>query len=419
MKTLLKEATLITPYHKETHHLQTDLIIENGTIVKIGKQLPITKDIQVIDLPNLHVSSGWFDSSVAFGEPGYEQRETLAHGLKTAGLSGFTQVALMPNTYPLPNSGSWVSLVKEQNSKSCAQASVIGNLTHDQHGKDLAELYDLYLAGVIGFYDYKKGIENANMLKIALQYTQNIPARVWSFPSEASLANHGMVHEGTTSTSLGLKGIPAMAEEIRIQRDLEILRYTQGRLHIPTISTKKSVELIKQAKQEGLDVSCSVSIHHLFLTDQKLINFDTRYKILPPLRTPSDIEALQTAVLDHTIDFVTSDHCPLDIEEKKKEFDLAEFGSIGLENVFGLLNLHFGLDNAIKILTGNKEKMGLNSTSVKEGQIANLSLFDPNYSYVFDKVNILSTSKNSSFLGEAHKGKVYGIINGNKKLIGE
>ena len=224
------------------------------------------------------------------------------------------------------------------------------------------------------------------------------------------------MNEEVSSTRLGLKGIPALAEELQIIRDLYILEYAGGRLHIPTISTKKSVELIKDAKMKGLNVSCSVAVANLYFTDSELESFDTNYKLLPPLRTNEDTKALLKGLKEGTIDGVTSDHDPIDLEHKKTEFDHANFGSIGLESCFGALNSLIDLETTIRALTTSKRIFGINSEKITEGASARLTLFDPKKEWTFTEDDILSTSKNAVFLKSRLKGKAYGIY-ANKQLV--
>ncbi|NNM22783.1 MAG: dihydroorotase [Flavobacteriaceae bacterium] len=409
MKLLLKSATIIDPTSKH-HGKKRDILIEKGIISKIAASISDTKAKQ-ISYKNLHVSSGWFDSSVSFGEPGYEERENLDNGLLTAARSGFTSVAVNPNTLPVTDSKSHVKFLKSKSHGNPVTLYPVGALTVKSEGEDLAELYDMSKHGAVAFYDHKKPIQNPNLLKIALQYVQGFNGLVQSFPFESRVAFKGVVNEEENSTRLGLKGIPALSEEIQIVRDLYILEYTGGKLHIPTISTKKSVQLIRDAKKRGLNISCSVAINNLLLTDEVLDTFDTNYKLLPPLRTKSDNTALIKGLQDGTIDGVTSDHDPLDIELKRTEFDHASFGSIGLESCFGALMSITNLDTAIRSLTGLKRAFGVPSYSVKEGQAADLSLFDPTKQFTFKNEHIFSTSKNASMLGRRLQGVVYGIVN--------
>lgn len=408
MKILLKSVKIIdkdSAYHQK----KLDVLIEDGIIKEIKKELQVQAN-KVIDIDNLHISRGWFDSSISFGEPGFEERETIKNGLDTAAKSGFTALALNPNTFPVIDNNGAVTSVKSKAANHPVSLYPTGALSIKSEGVDLAELYDMQQGGAIAFGDYKKAIRNPNLLKIALQYAQNFNGLVQSYPQEDRIAGKGMVNEEKNSTSLGLKGIPNLAEELQITRDLYLLEYTGGKLHIPTISTKKSVALIREAKKKNLNVSCSVAIHNLIFTDDRLQDFDTNAKVLPPLRTKEDIKALIKGVKEGTIDMVTCDHSPVDIENKKVEFDNAAYGSIGLESAFGALNTLFSTEEVIEILTRGKDKFGLKNEEIEVGHPANLSLFLPKEDYKFNESHIFSTSKNSIFKGHRLKGKALGII---------
>jgi dihydroorotase len=416
MNVLIKSATIVDPGSK--YHLkQRDILIVKGVISKIAANIESSKNVKEIKLPNLHVSEGWFDSGVSFGEPGFEERETIANGLKTAASSGFAQVAVNANSFPVTDSKANIQFLKSKAAGNAVNLYPIGALTLGSNGTDLAELYDMKNEGAVSFYDYKKPVNNANLLKIALQYAQGFNGLVQSFPFEKSVANNGMVNEEVNGTRLGLNGIPALAEELQIIRDLYILEYTGGRLHIPTISTQKSVELIKEAKKNGHQVSCSVAVTNLYLTDNALESFDTNYKLLPPLRTHEDTKALLKGLKEGTIDGVTSDHDPIDIEHKKTEFDHASFGSIGLESCFGALNSLIDLETSIKALTSLKKVFGIRSEKISEGAKANLTLFDPAKEWTFSERDILSSSKNAAMLKSRLKGKAYGIYSNNQLII--
>lgn len=419
MKVLLKSAKIIdpsSPYHKS----RVDIFISGGKIKEIGTSLKIKNIDREIEFDDLHVSRGWFDSSVSFGEPGYEERETIKNGLDTAALSGFTAIALNPNTDPvIDNNGAVTSVLSKANNHP-VKMYPIGALTRKSQGKELAELYDMQQAGAVAFGDYKKAVMHPNMLKLALQYTQNFEGLVQSFPQDDDLAGKGLVNEEENSTQLGLKGIPPLAEEVQVLRDLAILEYTGGKLHIPTISTAKSVKLIKEAKKKGLDVTCSVAIHNLIFSDDLLLDFDTNAKVLPPLRSNTQIKELLKGMKDGTIDMVTSDHTPIDIEHKKVEFENALFGTIGLESSFGTLLSIGPLEETIDWLTKGRSRFGIESPAIEEGNTADLTLFTPKGREKFTTDNIYSTSKNSIFLEAELMGKVYGVITGNHwKLLND
>ncbi|MFV9551307.1 dihydroorotase [Algibacter sp. PT7-4] len=416
MNILIKSATIIDS-KSEFHNTTQDLLIENGKITKISSNIKNTKSYKEISFENLHVSQGWFDSSVSFGEPGYEERETVQNGLKTAALSGFTTVAVNANTNPVIDSNADITFLNSKANNNAVNLLPIGALTVASKGEDLAELYDMNTAGAVAFYDYKKAISNPNLMKIALQYASNFNGLVCSFPQENRISGNGVMNENITSTKLGLKGTPALAEALQIARDLFLLEYTGGKLHIPTISTATSVSLIKEAKKKKLDITCSVAIHNLYFTDEVLTDFETKYKVLPPLRTQTDITALIDAVKDGTIDMVTTDHTPIDIEEKKIEFDHANYGSIGLESAFGALQNIFTTKKTIDILTKGKARFGIETLPIKVGNKANITLFNPETKYTFTKQDIISRSKNAIFENETLKGKVYGIVSNNQVVI--
>lgn len=416
MKILLKSATIVDDASKH-HQQQQDILIENGKIVKIAPSVDASDGTQVISLENLHVSSGWFDSSVSFGEPGFEERETIENGLQTAAHSGFTNVALNTNTNPVADSKGIIQFIKSKAEFHAVNLYPIGALTVGSQGVDLAELFDMKSEGAVSFYDYKNPISNANLLKIALQYCQNFDGLVQSFPLEKSVARNGQVHEDVQSTRLGLRGIPAFSEELQINRDLAILEYTGGKLHIPTVSTKNSVAMIRDAKKRGLKVSCSVAIFNLILNDSVLESFDSNYKLMPPLRSDEDIEALIEGLKDGTIDGVTSDHNPIDVERKKLEFEYAYFGSIGLESCFGALNKTVGVAHAVKALNRLKAIFEVPTHTLAEGQIADLTLFNPDKEWTFTKNDILSTSKNAALIDLKLKGKSYGIFANNQLIL--
>jgi dihydroorotase len=417
MKILLRAATIIdskSPFHNKS----MDILIHDGYIKKIGVGLP-TDEAQEIQLPQLHVSSGWFDSSISLGEPGFEDRETISNGLNVAAKSGFTAIALQPNSYPIIDNQGQINFVLNKAQNALTQLYPIGALTVGSEGKDMAELFDMKKAGAIAFGDYNKSLDNANLLKIALQYVQDFDGLVIAFAQDEKIKGNGVANEGLASTRLGLKGIPTLAEELHIARNLFLLEYTGGKLHIPTISTQKSVALVKEAKAKGLQVSCSVSVHHLVLNEDQLDGFDTRYKVTPPLRSESDRKALLEGILDGTIDMITTDHNPIDIEHKKMEFDGAKNGTIGLESAFGALSTVLPTAVIIEKLTAGKTTFGIPSHSINEGEPANLTLFTTEGESIFTKETILSKSKNSAFLGQKLQGKVYGCINQGQMILNQ
>lgn len=415
MNIVIKNATIVDSL-SEFNQKQVDIKIENGVIAEIASEIN-APDFEIVSLENLHVSSGWMDASVSFGEPGFEDRETIANGLNVAAKSGFTHIAYQPNTSPVIDNQSIVSFVKTKAAHHATNLHPIGAFSKNMEGTDLAEMYDMQNAGAIAFGDYKKNVSNSNLLKIGLQYAQDFNGTVIAFCSDYSIKGKGVVHEGITSTQLGLKGIPPLAEEVVLARNLFLLGYTGGKMHVPTISTTQSVEMIKEAKAKGLNVTCSVAVHNLTFTDDVLVDFDTRFKVNPPIRDKSHQQALINGVLDGTIDIITSDHCAIDIEHKKMEFDMAKDGTIGLESAFGALLELLPLNVVIEKLQAAKSIFLNDSNGIKVGFKADLTLFDPSKEWTFTKKDILSKSKNSAFLNHKMKGFVYGIYNNDKLII--
>ena len=415
MNVLIKSATIVDKSNSE-HLKSRDILIEDGVIKAIGENIQ-DKNAKLIDLPNLHVSKGWFDSSVSFGEPGFEERETLENGLDVCQRSGFTSVIVNPNTNPVADHASVIEFIKNTTKPHIVDAFPMGALTEKSEGQHIAELFDMKSKGAVAFGDYKSCISNTNLFKIALQYSKTVETLIQVFASDKSMSDDTQMHEGLTSTNLGLKALPRFAELIQLKRDIEVLKYTGGMLHFAYISTAESVEIIKEAKKQGLDVSCSVALPNLIFTDKDVSEFDSKYKLMPPLRESSDIDALKKGLLDGTIDMLTTDHNPLNIELKKTEFENAEFGSIGLESAFGILQTIFNLEDAIDILTRGKQRFGIGDSELKVGEKAQLSLFNPEVTWTQTAADIQSKSKNSIYLGETHKGKAYGIFNNNNYYV--
>ena len=411
MSILIKSAKIIDASSKFNGKTQ-DILIINGKIQEINNEIN-SKAKKTISFKDLHLSPGWLDTSVCFGEPGLEEREDLSNGAQTASFSGFTDIVLNPETEPYLDTKADISYIKSNSKDFVTKIHPLGCLTKEAKSKKLADLFEMFESGAVGFYDFKRPITNSNLIKIALQYVQNFNGLVISFPYEKSLCPNGQMHEGQISTNYGLKGIPTISEEIMLKRDLKILEYTGGKIHIPCISTEESVKLIQEAKKNKLNVTCSVSINNLFFNDDKLKDFDTRFKVLPPIRSEEHRKALIKGLKDGIIDFVTSDHTPIDIDKKKTDFENSLFGSTGLESLYGALNSLFDLNTTIDILTRRKETFGIEKSSINEGQTACLSLFNPNIEYEFLKENIISKSKNSCFIGSKLKGKALGIISNN------
>ena len=411
---LLIRSAIIIDKKSEFHNDRVDILIKNGIISNIAPSIKNSNNYKELKLDNLHVSNGWFDYSISCGQPGFEERDNMINTLEVASKSGFTCIGIQPNTFPVIDKRSEIEYIKLLSSNNIVKVHPIGSLTKKSEGNELSEIFDMGDGGAIAFGDYKRSIKNPNILKLALQYSNNSNYPIMSFPNTMEISENGVVNENITSTVLGLNPIPSFSEHLNVQRDLTILEYAGGKLHIPTISTAKSTELIRNAKKNGLNVTCSTTIHNLFFDDEKLNGYNTNFKVFPPLRSTADIESLKIAVKDGTIDLVTCDHNPLNIELKDLEFENAAFGTIGLESFFGALNKLFSTKLAIQILTRGRSKFSLNSTTISVGELADITLFNPNHDYVFSESQILSKSKNSIFINSKLKGKVYGIISNNK-----
>ncbi len=418
MNILIKQATIVdtdSPYNGKV----MDILIEKGVITQIKKSISPDKGIKSIEGESLHVSAGWLDMQVNFCDPGNEHRETLENGLRAAAKGGFTGVAVMSGTNPPLHNKAQIDYVVNRSKANMVDVYPVGTISHDQEGKDLSEMYDMQLSGAVAFSDYKKPVKDAGLILRALQYSNNINSFIITHCDDKTISHGGLMNEGVTSTKLGLKGMPSLAEEIMLQRNIQILEYTGGKMHVPTISTKGSVELIKKAKAKKLNITCGVAAYNLLLDDTELEGFDTNYKVNPPLRTKEDLDALRKGIAEGIIDVVVSDHNPQDIESKDLEFDMADHGMLGLESCFGVLNTALGqkveLENMIATLTKNPRKvLGLQNVSIKEGEEANLTLFNPGKKYVFEKAQLVSSNKNSGFIGKELKGSVVAIINKNQ-----
>jgi len=415
MSILIKSATLVDS-KSNLNFKQKDILVKDGVIVDIADSID-SKSKLILDFKNLHVSRGWMDTSVSFGEPGYEERESISNGLNTAASSGFTSILLNPDCNPLVDSHSAVEFLKKKSTNTTTKVYPVANLTSNSNGKDLASLYDMKLAGAVAYGDYKKPINDSSILKIALEYTKTFGGRVISFCQDEFLSENGVINESIVSTELGLKGIPDISESINIYRDIQILNYTNGKLHIPYVNTKMGVELIRDAKKRNLDITASTSLAHLIFSDKDIKEFNTNLKINPPLRSEIDCKAVKEGLIDGTIDYLTSMHEPLDIDNKKVVFDIASPGSIGLESVFGNMCNNFTLEKTIDILTRHKSIFEIEDHPIEKGSPADLTLFNPDKSYEFSNKHILSTSKNCAYLGSKLKGIVYGSINNNNSSL--
>lgn len=421
MKILIRSAKIICK-SSEFHGQTKDVFIENGIISQIGDFVDIEVD-EVIEGDDICVSVGWFDMRVHAKEPGHEYKESLESMEQTALAGGFSEIALLPNTHPVVQTRESVNYLKRSGEK--VKFHPMAAVTLKCEGKDFTEMIDLHQAGAVAFTDGEHPIQNPDIFLKSLQYLTQFGGLLINHPEDTNLTHFGQMHDGTVSTFLGMKGMPQMAEEIMVMRDMKLLEYvletpfSQGFtdksiLHFSCISSAQTINLVRMGKEMGLPISCDVAAHQLCFTENDLTDFDTNLKVNPPFRTQEDIEALWEGLADGTIDVIVSDHNPQDEESKKLEFDMAEFGIIGLETVFAAINTNnekLSIEEIIEKITDNPRKiLRLKSPKIKEGAKANLTVFAPNQEWVYEEKNIISKSKNSPFIGKKLKGKVIKVI---------
>ena len=416
MTVLIKNARIIHASSKYNGK-KMDVFIENGIIKSIKSKITTPKNTKIIESPNLHLSVGWFDLQVDFCDPGYEHKEDLNSGIQCAIAGGFTGIALVSSTNPPIQNKSSVNYIYNKTQGAIVNVYPIGSLSAERKGEDISEMYDMHQAGAVAFSDDKKNIDNSGLLTRALLYAKNFNGLVITHCHDKSLSKGGQMNEGEVSTHLGLKGIPALAEELMVSRNIAIAEYTQAPLHIANVSTAGSVALIKQAKAKGLNITASVNASSLALSEEQLTTFDSNYKLNPPLRSIRDMEALHKGLNDKTLDVITSDHRPQDIESKNVEFDYASYGMIGLETCYALINTSkLKTEVIINAIAINPRKiLKLPLPLIEEGEQANITLFDPETEWIVEQKNIKSKSSNTPLLGQKLKGKVIGIIN-NKQV---
>jgi dihydroorotase len=405
MNLLIKSATILDP-GSSFHQQVTDILIENGVITRIADD--IDADAELFDAEGKYVSPGFFDLNCNIGELGLETKEDLRSGTTAAAAGGFTGIALMPNSQPPVHSKSEVEYLLNRAKGNLVDVYPLGTISQKREGKDLAEMYDMYQSGAKAFTDGSRPVQDAGLMERALLYAQGFDALVFSYPEDTAIAGKAKVNEGEISTLLGMKGIPSLAEELMVARDLYLAEYTVSRIHFTTISTARSVELIREAKRKGIEVTCDVAAHHLVLTDEALLGFDSLYKVKPPLRTADDVAALIKGLKDGTIDAIVSQHTPHEIEFKDVEFEVAEYGITGLQTAFSLA-LKAGLPVELiveKLAINPREILGVETPVIAEGENANLVIFDADAEWEYSAANNKSKSANSPYIGHSLKGKV-------------
>ncbi|HVI46672.1 MAG TPA: dihydroorotase [Chitinophaga sp.] len=414
MHILLKNVKIIAP-SSPFHGQRKDISIHNGIIQQVADNLEDDR-ATVISGDNLHVSAGWMDIFAHFCDPGQEHKEDLNSGVKAAATGGFTTVMIMPNTQPALHTKPQIEYVLSKTRHAAVTVLPIGAATKNLEGTGLAEMYEMQQTGAVAFSDGLKPVQSPGLLLKALQYVKAFNGTLIQLPDDQSISSHGLMHEGIYSTRLGMPGKPALAEELIVQRDLELARYADSHIHFTGISTRKSVEMIANAKADGVKVTCSVTPYHLSLTDSQLVNYDTNLKVNPPLRDADDVKALQDAVLHGTIDCIATHHLPQDWDAKQVEFEYARNGMIGLESCFGVLRQYLPdvpLDHLITMLTDKPRTIfGQPLPAIQKSAVANLTVFEPETEWEFTAAHIASRSKNSAYIGSKLKGKVYATVNG-------
>ena len=418
MNLLIKSVKVLNegnPFHKKV----CDVYVENGSYKKIAAAIDINDcalKTTVYEAKNQYLSIGWMDMRANFREPGEEQKETITTGLNAAAAGGFTGVLVMPSTIPSLQTRADIEFLKSKSQGHVTTLFPTGSLTVNREGKELCELFDMQQGGAIAFTDDKKFLKDSGVMLRALQYAGTINSRVIAFADDVYLAGKSLANESATTTLLGFKGSPAIAESIALQREITLSDYTNVHLHVSGISTAVAVSILREAKKRGAKISAEVYAHHLLLTDESLNTFDSNYKVKPPLRSQTDVDALCDAVADGTIAIIASDHSPQDIESKDVEFDYAGFGMIGLESAFGVLHTalkdKMPLEKIIESISSNPcNVLGLAISQIAVGEVANFTLFDAKEEWTFTKENIQSLSSNTPFIGSNFIGRAKAVFN--------
>lgn len=414
MKSVLITSVKVVLPGNEFDQQVVDVFIEKGKISKIAKSIEVAdKNIEIFDGTGNVLSVGFFDLNANFGEPGLETKEDITSGSAAAAAGGFTAVALMPNTEPAIQSRAEVALIVNIAKGNLVDVLPIGAVSKNRDGHEMAELYDMKQTGAIAFSDGNRSMQQAGLMSRALLYARGFGGLIIAHAEDASMAGGNKMNEGVMSTYLGMKGIPNLAESLMVSRDLYLAEYAEAPIHFTSISTAEAVDLIKKAKGKGIQVTCDVAAHQLVFTDDEIVDFDSNYKVSPPLRTKADAKALIKGLKDGVIDAVVSQHTPHEIEFKNVEFHIAKNGIIGLQTVLPLL-IKAGLNEqqiVEKLAVNSRQIVGLTVPQIKEGEAANLVLFNMNESWVFDQQSNKSKSRNSPLFGKELKGKVKLVIN--------
>ncbi len=411
MKILIQSPEILDP-GSPFHQKEKNVLIQNGRVAAIGdKNYSADK---VIKAEGMKLSVGWFDLGTFIGDPGLEYKEDLESGTRAAAAGGFTEIAVLPNTHPCVQTKNEISYLVRGNAQRLVQVHPMASITQNNKGEELTEMIDLHAAGAVAFTDGLKPVWHTDIFLKSLQYLQKFDGVLVDHPEDYWLNLFGQMHEGVTSTRLGLKGMPRIAEEIVIGKNLELLQYAGGRLHFARISTPRSIELIKAARKKH-QVTCDVTAYQALLDDSLLASFDTNYKVNPPLRERADNDSIIKALRDGTIDVLSSGHMPQDEESKNLEFDRAEFGITSLQTFCAnLSSLSKSVDWDIlidKVTCGPRQVLHLEIPTIAEDVPANLTLFDPNAKWVLNDETNFSKSRNSPWFGKELTGKAVAVFN--------
>lgn len=417
---LLKQCKIIDP-RSSFHDTFQDILIREGRIHTIETDIEADK-AQVIAHKGMEVYPGWLDLGVHTNDPGFEHREDMASATAAAAAGGYTGIVSFPNTHPVVQSKTDINYAKQFSDRQVVQVYPAGALTHDCKGEEITEMLDMHHAGAVLFTDGLQAVKHAGVFLRALQYVKSFGGLVMHHALDRHLAGEGQLHEGFTSTTLGMRGIPALAEEIMVQRDLSLLAYSESKLHLHAISTAGAVERVRQAKAQGLSVTCSVAYLNLLYTDEDLAGFNSDLKVLPPLRSKADQKALLEGLADGTIDAICSNHVPLEQELKKLEFSYATFGASGLQTVYSALQtiLKEPLDRGLlaeKLAHGPRRILQLDELVIEAQARAELTICLPEDHWSLDRSNNESKSENNPFWKSILKGKILGVINGQQSMF--
>jgi len=405
-----------------------DIFIVYKKIVDIKPELSLPQDFdgEIVDLQNKLIFPGFLDLHVHFREPGREDEETLLSGALAAMAGGFTAVCTMPNTQPVTDNREIIEFIRDQMKNHLVSVYPVAAITREQKGEELVEMAELVDAGVVAFSDDGKSVASSLVLRRALEYARMFGVPIIEHCEDASLAEGGAMHEGFVSTSLGIPAIPSIAEDIIVARNIMLAEYTKGKIHIAHVSSAGSVELIRRAKEKGIAVTAEATPHHFTLTDDCVQSFDTNYKMNPPLRDAAHIAAIIAGLQDGTIDCIATDHAPHSVEEKEVEFIAAPFGIVGLETALGLIIKQLvqpGIltwQQAVEKLCLNPYRiLGLSIPQIKIGEVANLTIVDPDANWIVDKNKLQSRSKNTPFHGWQLTGRIFGVINNGYFFLNE